>query len=462
MIVLLAQLAGCGRHEIPTVSQAKCNTEQDCLKALQKESQKQAATLTQQCCQAESPNRRVIIVGNGIAGAAAALNITVDPPQDAPNLGLDPRIRVYGSPSFWQRLDGLPAVWQTSLDAPFRAACLPDPSAFNASGASLRIPRPSVQVVNMEALLRAEADYLESGPVAISQTKDGHWLIIDAEGRREVADKALIVATGLLRPLRFTDLIPGRQARDTRLTLRQNQRILSGDEFLAKTPNVRGKVVGVLGAGGNSADVVNRALSPEVGAKEVVVWGGVPPELSKTRSFQDNETRWKSIMCRVKGNVTSVTYASNTVQVTATASVCQETGAPPSVPELLVESLGRYEGDPPSEVVKAARDRRIAYKPILDQDNALIAVRVFFDNDERAVPMYLIGAAATWIPPGVEITAADLNAYTKGVEKTLQKVNADATNPENPPPGFAVAAFMGSELGRLLSRKTVSPCPPTN
>ena len=67
MIVLLAQLAGCGRHEIPTVSQAKCNTEQDCLKALQKESQKQAATLTQQCCQAESPNRRVIIVGNGIA-----------------------------------------------------------------------------------------------------------------------------------------------------------------------------------------------------------------------------------------------------------------------------------------------------------------------------------------------------------------------------------------------------------
>ena len=158
-----------------------------------------------------------MIVGNGIAGATAALNLSVDSTEDATRQDVDRRVRVYGSPSFWQRLEGLPAIWQQSLDAPFRAACLPDPSVFNVPNSPIRIPRPSVQVVNMEALLRAEADYLEFGPATVTRTKGGHWLIVDAAGRREVADKALIVATGLLRPLRFTDLIPGTPARQARL-----------------------------------------------------------------------------------------------------------------------------------------------------------------------------------------------------------------------------------------------------
>ena len=67
--------------------------------------------------------------------------------------------------------------------------------------------------------------------------------------------------------------------------------------------------------------------------------------------------------------------------------------------------------------------------------------------------MYLIGAAATWIPPGVEISINDLDAYTKGLALTYEFVRSHSAYRENPYAGFAVAAFMGSELGRKLSRQ---------
>jgi hypothetical protein len=164
-------------------------------------------------------------------------------------------------------------------------------------------------------------------------------------------------------------------------------------------------------------------------------------------------------ICRVKDNVTSISYQSGQIDIRTngtSATYCTEekSKAKVVVPPIgiLIESLGRYQGDPPPVVASAARSRKVTYRPIVD-NSKLIAVRVFFGDDDQAStqskPIYLVGAAATWIPPGVVISNDDWNKYKDSLDETIKAVNANPSSSENAAPGFAVAAFMGSKLARV-------------
>lgn len=437
-----------------------CDNFKDCSDKLAKASSEQAKLLTTD----RLSTRKIAVIGNGIAGTAAALNL---------DMTFRP-VRVYGSPSFWSTLQGLPQVWQTSLKGPFEEANLKDPATFIEGSRPIRIPREAVIAANLEGLVRAQADYLETGPVTVNRRDDGSWTIVDVHGHKEIVTGPLIVGTGLLRPLRITDMIPGRQTLNVRRALVNKELLTTGDNCLSSSdpPGKNGEVVGIAGKGGNSADCVIRILEARPQptghiAKEVVIWGGLPDlSLRQTTAYKELEKVYDKRICRVDGYVTKIEYTDGQIKINSNSKPhCidkdgKSTAEIAPTVKSFVESLGRYEGDPPPEVVSAARRRKVTYIPLVENTtNALIAIEVRFEGDNNGwPPMYLIGAAATWIPPGVEISDSDLQKYLDGLEMTHRAVNAGGTaNSENPPQGFAVAAFMGSNLARLINNKASHP-----
>jgi hypothetical protein len=399
------------------------------------ESARQGKELGEANCKGRPVTREIAIIGDGLAGAAAARNIGEG-------------IRIYGGRSFWDDLHGLPEIWQTDLSL-FRNAGLSDPGKFDNEAAGGRLSKDAVAGVVQEAMIDAKAAYLQTGPVSVLPTTDGAWRIVDTVGHSEVITDAVIVATGLLRPNRLTDIIPGTLR--ARRTLSEDRKILSGDEFLSiRKPLGSYKVIGVLGASGNAADCIIHALR-DAAVEKVVVWGDVPPELARTRAYGDMIRAYGDRICRVPGKVTMVSYArGGAIEVNGSSSVnCVRVsdGEAEIIQDvdLLLESLGRYEGDPPQVVASAARGEAIRYHPMI-VNSELIGIRVSFgDGSRKHPPLYLIGAAASWVPAGVEITGADFNAFVDARDRTVAAVTP-SVGPENGAPSFAVAAYMGWRL----------------
>jgi hypothetical protein len=392
------------------------------------------------------PSRSVVIIGDGIAGAAAALNLAKG-------------VRVYGSPSFWEGLQGLPEVWQTNLTTQFKNAGLADPKQYDAVPSGDRIARNAIIAVYLKGLIDAEAAYLRTGPVFAVAEPNGDWRIVDTEGHVENANEAVIVGTGLLRPRRITDVIP--DADGVRRALVLDRKIVTGDDYLTMvTPTGSHEVIGILGAGGSSADCIIHAVM-DGNVDKVVVWGQVSPLLSETKAYTDAIALHGDKICRVANNFTKISYSSGTISINGdsdTSCILEKTGKPETTPRIyrLIESLGRYEGDPPPVVATAARNRTITYHPVI-ANSKLIAVRVSFgdDGDKDSTPsrpMYLIGAAASWIPPGVLISESDLKMYQESRRATVDSVNP-GPGAENAAPSLAVAAFMGWQLATECFKK---------
>jgi len=416
-------------------------------------SAEQSKELTDADHDGKIPSRSVVIIGDGIAGAAAALNLAKG-------------VRVYGSSSFWEGLQGLPEVWQTNLTTQFKSAGLADPKQFDTVSSGDRIARNAIIAVYLKGLIDADAAYLRTGPVFAVGEHNGEWRIVDTEGHIENANEALIVGTGLLRPRRITDAIPN--ADGVRRALVIDGKIVTGDDYLTtRTPSGSHEVIGILGAGGSSADCIIHAIMDR-NVDKVVVWGQVPPVLSQTKAYKDAIALHGDKICRVAHNFTDISYTSGSISINGnsdTSCIIEKTGKAETTPRInrLIESLGRYEGDPPPVVATAARNRTITYHPVT-ANSKLIAVRVSFGDDSDkdstlSKPMYLIGAAATWIPPGVLISASDLKMYQDSRRETVDGVNR-SPDVENAAPSFAVAAFMGSQLaiecfknGHLINNK---------
>lgn len=407
---------------------------------LKKTSDRQADELSDADRAGPIPQRTIAIIGDGIAGAAAARNI-------------DEPVRVYGSTSFWGRMQGLPEVWQTDLAAAFTGAKLDDPKMYDPVDRGDRIAREAVIAVYLHGLVEAKAEYLQTGPVSLKEDASGNWKMVDSDGRVELVTQALIVGTGVLRPLQITDLVPDPAVEMAREDLEADGKIETGDEYLGTPSPAPHAEIGILGAGGSSADCIIHAIE-DGKANEVVVWGGVPPPLIPTKAYQDMLKQYGNRICRVNANVKAIGYGSGQITVNGTATpTCvlesdhsSKTAGPL---ELLIESLGRYQGDPPAIVTEAADGRAIEYHPVIE-DGKLIAIRVLFEDaggGATSKPLFLIGAAATWIPQGVHISLEDRAACVAALNETVNTVNSSA-EAENAPPGFAVAAYMGSHLAK--------------
>lgn len=441
IFLLAAPLVGCGRRSDRAGNTA--TQVEEFKNTLKDVSNREAAALAKADRDTQLPSRSIAIIGDGVAGAAAAVNLANEP-------------RVYGAPSFWNDLQGIPEVWQTDLSKQFKDAKLADPLSFDPQYGGKRLATDAILAVSLKGLIEAKAAYLQTGPVAVASVASGDWKLVDADGHVEVVTEALIVATGLARPRRITDAIPDAGTDSVRRKLFIAGKIMTGDDYLAlSNPSSGPKTIGILGAGGNSADCIIRAIA-DAHVDNVVVWGIVPSELASTKAYTDMVNHYGDKICRVPANVTSIGYKSGVIEIngTKTPSCIEEKSKLQKImspPDMVIESLGRYTGDPPVVVATAARNRSINYYPIID-DSALIAIRVSFEDSGpspvKMKPMYLIGAAATWIPPGVKIGSNELANYQAALKKTVQVSNPDAGS-ENGPPGFAAAAFMGSRLARI-------------
>ena len=435
LVALLAMLAACGPRDRPISGAQNLEGFKQQLKS---RSDIEAKLLTEDQRAGSQSSRSIAIIGDGVAGAAAAMN-------------LGNKIRVYGGPSFWNNLQGLPEIWQTDL-AQFTKAGLADPKDFDSGAAGGRFMKDAITAVSLKAFVDADAAYLQTGPVTIVPTANGAWKIVDTEGHVEIVTEALVVGTGLLRSRRITDTIPG--LAKVRRDLFIAKRIMTGDEYLAIAhPDSSPKIIGILGAGGNSADSTIHAIA-DAGVDKVVVWGEVPSFLKQTKAYEDMVRDYGKKICRVKDNFRSISFMNNAIAVngSSTISCIQEKNQEMenvSGIDLLIESLGRYEEDPPHIVTAAASNRTITYHPVV-MNSKLIAIRVSFDDINSVAtskPMYLIGAATSWIPPGVRMSENDMETYLNARVSTVTAVTP-AAGPENGPPSFAVAAFMGSQLAR--------------
>ncbi len=432
LIALFVALVACNRRK-PVIEGAQdLKTFEGRLKTV---SEEQSTELAEAYRRGAIPHWTIAIIGDGIAAAAAAKN-------------MDTPVRVYGAQSFWNNLQGLPEVWQTDLADAFTNAHLTDPKHFDHVNKGERIAREAVIAANLEGLLDAKAAYLQTSPVEVLP-EAGEWKVVDKDGHAEIVTEALIIATGLLRPLRITDAIPDLNTDKVRRELSEAGKIMTGDEYLAMRNPPCHKVVGIVGAGGSSGDSIIHAIE-EGGAEEVVVWGDVPLPLESTNAYRELVTTYGAKICRVPGQATSVGYNGDRIEINGSSTppcIREDKSSSTARPiELLIESIGRYQGDPPPIVASAAGGLTITYHPVIENEK-LIAVRVSFGDANQWKPMYLIGAAATWIPSGVAISAKEWTAYKDALAETVKAVNP-GSDLENGPPGFAVAAFMGSHLAK--------------
>src|SRR2546428_170430 len=434
-----------------------CSTIQHCETLLRDRAEAEERTLSGLLRQSQRPKRPVAIVGDGIAGIAAPANL------------IHKQVRVYGRTSFWSALTDLPEVWQTNLDSSYVDAGLQPPSP----SAGRRLSRDSVILANLRNLVASDAAYLATGSVMVTPGARHSWTIIDADGNSESISDLLIVATGVLRPLRITDVIAGTDS--VRRELMQAGRVASGDDCVTTVP-VGSNVVGILGAGGSAADCAAAVL--RAGAPQVVVWGKVDSNLTYSKAYDSLVAHYPSRICLIEQRASSVQLVNGEIVINNVRSPpCgnpASKGAQARQIDFLVESLGRYSGDPPPVVASAGAGSAIIYEPVLEPTTcALIAVRVYFSPGLAGgtiidrPPLYLIGAAASWIPPDVRISATHLAMYKAGRDTTVAIVNRmNANDPtraitiESGPPSFAVAAFMGAHLARYLNAPQPAQCPP--
>src|SRR5207249_2389368 len=121
-----------------------CSSIPECQTVLEQRSRAEKGALSKLTRRGQRPTRKVAIVGDGIAGIAAAANFT------------NQEVRIYGRPSFWLALADLPNVWQTDLTWSYRDAGLLPPSL---SGGR-RLLRDTVILANLQNLVRLDAAYL--------------------------------------------------------------------------------------------------------------------------------------------------------------------------------------------------------------------------------------------------------------------------------------------------------------
>jgi hypothetical protein len=390
------------------------------------------------------------ILGDGIAGAAAAINIRSN-------------VRMYGSPSYWTGMHGVPEVWQTgkSLSQVFKNANLLPPEKFDRGVYRLRrVLWLAIENSRLTALNNSNIEYTSLGPYRLSIKDASTWRVEDVKGYVEEVSGPLVIATGVgpARTIVTAQLSDGSSigTASDRYAMLQANKLLAADDYLANPkPKDRDKTILVLGAGGSAADVVRHAIS-EGEAKLVVVWGEENP-IEKHPAWTLLKNKFGKKICRLKIPIENIMYAEPDIKIGSGLTLqCRllrdnkkmDIGSP----DKIIESLGRLESDPPPVLAAVMTSidppYEMTYEPIIKGTGELIGIRVELKRGDirAAEPVFLIGAAASWIPEASNVRA-NKEKFKKGRDELLKTINTTGSG-ENPPPGFAASAFMGSELAR--------------
>lgn len=423
--------------------------------SLDSRSRKERALLRAEMNAGHSPTQSFAILGDGIAGVAAAVNLA-----DLP-------VRVFGSRSFWADLHGVGEVWQTgdSLMKTFVDAGLKSPKSYDPGANSDRLLWLAVENSRLDALAQTHIRYLHSDcqfdlALVVVDPNTSHWRVKNCVGDHEDIKGPVIVATGVSDARSILTVIPPLASPATRLDLLQARKLISGDDYLAQSTPEHVNTLIVIGSGGNAFDVARHALS-EGAADLVVVLGKVDDSL-KTPAFDALRNQFGGKICNSEDQVTSINLQGGLVKVNnsdtlncKTLNGASLTGRPIN---LVVESLGRVSGDLPNilKSVRTINPPNFAATPVLDPTtSALIAVRL--DFDKGAPPLLVTGAAAD-LNNAFFAAGPEQNKFVAAKNSLMNELNPGRKSntsvlQENPPVGFAAAAFMASRLAKLCFSK---------
>jgi hypothetical protein len=400
-----------------------------------------------------------VILGDGIAGAAAAVNI-------------EGTVHVLGAPSAWANLHGIAEIWQMGkgLGGYFKAAGLIAPDKFDWTLKKKRILWIAIENVRLDALLGEHIRYLQSPckselvPGAAAGSIAAQWRIVDCEGRSHDIAGPVVLATGVneARTLLSPPAPPALPLADaaTRLKMINAQRLVSADDYFAQSEPREVDTLVVLGSGGSAMDVARHALAQKR-AKHVVIVGPEDRRLEAAPAFALLRKEHGKRICQDRRQAKSVTFDGTEIHFDGTAELRCSTLRGRNLDglkaDLLVESLGRENGLLPRALRKLAVGNPLQSAVAVTRSGKgeLIAVRLQFTN--IAPPVYVIGGAADF-RPGVFPGAGEYTAY-ETARKALEKhIDVDGKS-ENPMPGFAAAAFMGSEFARKCFRAAAAQQP---
>jgi hypothetical protein len=382
------------------------------------------------------------ILGDGIAGAAAAVNI------DSP-------VRVFGAASFWASLHGVAEVWQTtdSLRPYFKGANLTPPEDNDPAAGAERLLWLAIENSRLEALARPNVRYLLSACKADLEAQPttaggaDRWRVVHrCEGGYQDVSGPLLLATGVNEARTILSL--GLADAATRLALVSQDRLIAADDYLAQSSPRKVSTLVVLGAAGSAADVARYALIEK--SVDAVVIKGPPDPIESTPAYELLEDRHGDDICRDHDVATRIQFSGGTIQINGQSDMgCTTLNGRKRKglkADLLVESLGRERGELPAVLRPAQEAHPVESVTAISVPGggALIAVRVKLAG--VTPPVYLIGGAADLADERF-MAGPDRDRY-KAARGALLKKISEAGKSENPLPGFAAAAFMGSEFAR--------------
>lgn len=385
-------------------------------------------------------------MGDGIASAAAAVNI-------------ESQVRVFGAASFWASLHGVAEVWQTgdSLSPYFKSAKLIPPESYDPSAGAERFLWLAIENSRLEALGRPTVRYLHSACKADLEAQGtaagsaDRWRIAHpCEGGYHDVGGPVLLATGVNEAR--TILSSGLSDAPTRLALISANRLIAADDYLADSSPRKVSTLVVLGAGGSAADVARYALLEK--SADVVVIKGPPNPIEATPAYDLLKKKYGEDICRDNGGIANIQLSGGIIQIDGRSDIgCTTLDGDERKglqADLLVESLGREAGKLPAVLRAAATAHPVESVTAISvpSGGALIAVRVKLKD--VTPPVYLIGGAAD-LADDHFLAGPDRDQY-KAARGALFKKVSEAGKSENPLPGFAAAAFMGSEFVRKCFR----------
>jgi hypothetical protein len=421
------------------------------------------------------------VIGDGFATAAIIAN-----------LNSQQKVRVFGMPSFWQELHGVPLVWQSkgALKSYFENARLEAPEELDRSATEKkRLLWYALEKVRLSELMRDNVEYVlcaqgfEIEPVQGTRM----WSVKDRCSMLVYDfDSAIVIATGVNEQIKISS------ARTSSAVLAQliiHQKLVYADEYLSDPlervdkhgkplePIDKDKTIAVVGPGGAGLDVAYHALAHGL-AKQVVIWGdinnGLAQQLLDSNAYRQLKSKFGGNICRVYAQFSIDAVVNNGKLYPPNDDCCsieQETlksaGSHPAYqksnncvkhPNInkIVVAIGRDRSKPPSPLRSSSL---AAPSPsadlVLDTNSALVATKLSYQfsdvtpvPDNKKHPVYLVGAAATWLHAGVQNKSSKDPALPQALDALVKIVN---TRPgeSNPPVGFAASVTMGATFARM-------------
>ncbi|MDP2323721.1 MAG: hypothetical protein Q8N51_06795, partial [Gammaproteobacteria bacterium] len=168
----------------------------------------------------------IVVVGDGFTTAAIIANVPASR-----------KIRVFGKPSYWPELHGVPTIWQTagSLKDSFSKAGLTAPETLDPKAQPTdRLLWYAVETVRLEQLIKPNVERIEcqSGFEVDADTASSRWRVTDrCTGLKYETSENVVIATGVNEQLELSPA-PGVSAQTLAALFGQHM-LVYADEYLS-------------------------------------------------------------------------------------------------------------------------------------------------------------------------------------------------------------------------------------